>query len=265
MKYIYILLFVFLFSCTHKNSNNRLLDNFKKELKLEYQLKEIRNKELHGGLEILNLYNPMITGPFLFQANKVHARTELTLTQLLDNKQNSDSLIIVLNTYLNWVNSTFNGHGFIYEQIKIIKSQISTIKQHHSLTTNEIEYYFTKLSVELLDLEFELTRFIKSQIHENDFKFNKLEPVLVLDKAITKKGDEFTARILLAAVDTTHANFIYINHHSDSILLEVLDGAGIYRSIHKKNGINKISGFYNYRTEYGRILKYPFNFEYYVN
>ncbi len=266
MKNIYYLLIFVLVACKSNNKNNDIFDNFNKELKVELELKEIRNTRLNDYLQNLYIHNPYKFGSCYINGKEVANRTIQILEEYkkFSKKNQIDSAVMILQNHLDWFKNTFPDESFIPEQIKIIEIQIDNIKTTNYMKDNKENYYFSKLSVGLLDLEFETISFIKFDITDAEFTFNRLEPVLVQDKPINQKGSIFSARILLSAVDTTQAFSIVVKNKSESSIIPIVNGAGIYKSMERKNGIKKIKGIYNYKSRNGTLIEYPFDFEYFI-
>jgi len=265
MKHFILILFAFLFAC---NSNNLSKDFFQKQIEetiLEIESKKSRNFDLIVKFEKAYLMNPFKTGPYYVQAKHVHEKT-ISVNELIEANTEIDTVFSEIKKYTDLFKSTFiDQDNFIHEQTEFIDRQNDYLKGSNLISKNEIDYLKWIINGKILDLEYETLTYLFKSISKNDFKFNKLEPVLILDKPRTRKGELFTARIGLAAIDSTRYGNVEIKNKNETHLIEIVDGFGIYRRETKFNKTYKIEGNYIHYTSQGTELTYPFEFEYYID
>ncbi len=92
------------------------------------------------------------------------------------------------------------------------------------------------------------------------FKFNKLEALVIPQSRYILTGEEFKAKVLLAAMDTTQRPEIIVNGRKIGY-----DGDfGVYKETATKVGIHKLKGVINYITPSGVTLPRAFEMDYEV-
>lgn len=113
---------------------------------------------------------------------------------------------------------------------------------------------------DLLNVEEDILRYLYSSIDAESFKFNKLEALVIPDSRYILKGENFKAKIMLAAIDTTQKPEILANGRQ-----VVYNGDfGIYSEAATTVGIRKLKGVINYVTPSGIALPREFEMEYEV-
>lgn len=118
----------------------------------------------------------------------------------------------------------------------------------------------TMYQVSILTSESDVLRYLVASVDAESFKFNKLEALIIPDSKYVLTGDQFKARIMLAAVDTTLKPAIIANGRQVKY-----DGLfGIYTEPATKVGIHKIRGVINYISSSGQTLPRTFETEYEV-
>ncbi len=83
----------------------------------------------------------------------------------------------------------------------------------------------SKMQSDLRNTEAEILSYLLSQIDAGSFKFNKIEPIVLANSDYVFKGQEYKARIFLAAYDSTKLPTVRLENGTE---LEVEDGKGIY-------------------------------------
>lgn len=117
-----------------------------------------------------------------------------------------------------------------------------------------------KISIDVKNAESHVINYLYGQIDASSFKFNKLGAQVIPNSNIIIQGDEYVAKVFLAAEDTTQIPQIIV----DDKPLEMEGGKGIYRRAGSTPGKFKWSGIIKYRTPSGIIQDYPFTQEYQV-
>lgn len=83
----------------------------------------------------------------------------------------------------------------------------------------------SKMQSDVRNTEAEILSYLLSQIDAGSFKFNKIEPIVIANSDYVFKGQEYKARIFLAAYDSTKAPIVKLNNNEE---LPVEEGKGIY-------------------------------------
>ncbi len=86
----------------------------------------------------------------------------------------------------------------------------------------------SKMQSDVRNAESDAIRYLYSRIEAGSFKFNKLDPVVIPNSNHIIRGNEYTAKIFMAAFDTTQKPLVYIGEY-DSTELE--DGSFDYKMI----------------------------------
>lgn len=120
--------------------------------------------------------------------------------------------------------------------------------------------FMSKLQIDVKNSEAILINHLYAQIDEKSYKFNKLGPEVVPSSGIVLQGDEYSAEIFLAAIDTTVDPEIYVHN----VRLPIVDGKATYRVKANEPGTFKWSGLLKYKTPQGMIKSFPFDKEYQV-
>lgn len=118
----------------------------------------------------------------------------------------------------------------------------------------------SKLQIDVKNSEANLVNYFYSRIDATSYKFNKLGAQVIANSSIILQGDEYTAEIFLAAIDTTVDPQIIVGGRQ----LPIVDGKATYRLRASEPGTFRWSGVLNYRTPEGIIKSYPFDKEYQV-
>ena len=134
----------------------------------------------------------------------------------------------------------------------------------------------TKIQSDIRNAEADALRFLYGQIDESEFKFNKLEGLVMPKSAMVISGEEFTASVFIAARDSTQDPKIYVGNYEknaqgeyqmkgDYQTLTIENGAGIYRTVSRRVGINEWGGLIEMTAPDGSIKRYPFKNSFQVN
>lgn len=111
-----------------------------------------------------------------------------------------------------------------------------------------------------LNSEAEIIHYLVASIDAESFKFNKLQALVIPETRYVLTGEEFKAKVMLAAVDTTQKPEIIVNGRK----IGYEGDFGIYKEGATKVGIHKLKGVINYMAPSGATLPREFEMEYEV-
>lgn len=74
----------------------------------------------------------------------------------------------------------------------------------------------TKVQVDVLNAEADVMSYLMNRIDAGDFKFNRLEAVVIPNSDYIMRGERFRAQVFMAASDTTQRPVIYIGGYDSS-------------------------------------------------
>jgi gliding motility-associated protein GldM len=118
----------------------------------------------------------------------------------------------------------------------------------------------SKLQIDVKNSEANLINYLYSKIDASSYKFNKLRAQVIANSGMILQGDEYTAEIFLAAIDTTLYPEIYVHN----TLIPIVDGKATYRVRANEPGTFKWSGVLKYKTPDNLVRSYAFDKEYQV-
>jgi gliding motility-associated protein GldM len=120
----------------------------------------------------------------------------------------------------------------------------------------------TKMQVDVRNAETEVLNFLFSQIDKTNFKFNKLDAVVIPKSTFVTLGSTFEASVFISATDSTQSPVITVNGN------QVLDldesGKGIYTARASSLGTKKWGGVIALKSPDGSTVEYEFESEYSV-
>ncbi len=140
----------------------------------------------------------------------------------------------------------------------------------------------TKVQVDVLNAEADITSFLLSKIDAGDFKFNKINAVVIPKSDFVMRGSEFSAEIFLAASDTTQKPIVYIGQydstlndktgewyyemkgHYDTVPVSEA-GRGMLRRVCNTNGSIAWGGLIEITGPDGGVIRKPFKHRYTVS
>jgi len=114
----------------------------------------------------------------------------------------------------------------------------------------------TKYQADVRSSEAETVQYLRTRADLKDFRVNKLEAFVIPESSYILQGGTYTAKIVLAAVDTTSS-------YSYSVNGGRLSG-NVYRAGGSTPGSYKYSGSISVPNNEGDIKSYPFSSEYVV-
>ncbi|HYX06620.1 MAG TPA: gliding motility protein GldM [Bacteroidales bacterium] len=136
------------------------------------------------------------------------------------------------------------------------------------------------MQADVRNAESEILKYLYSQIDAGSFKFNSLEATVIPNTSYVLKGNEYQARVFVAAFDTTQKPVIYVGKYDstknsdgsydyhmignyDSLPVE--NGKGIYSIKPTQVGYHKWGGLIKLPSPSGGAdIKKPFRMEYQV-
>ncbi len=158
------------------------------------------------------------------------------------------------------------------EQRKIIKNNLSTAVPHgiKTLGKNWQEYMFenmpvaaavtllSKLQSDIRYAEGEVLHTLVSNVDLKDIRVNRLEAFVIPESRTVVSGDRFSARIVMAAVDTTRQPDIFIGGRQVSLRdnLYSFTAGGV--------GEHSFGGYITMRNANGDVIRRDFNQKYSV-
>jgi gliding motility-associated protein GldM len=133
----------------------------------------------------------------------------------------------------------------------------------------------TKLQTDIRNSEADIVRYFYGQISAQDFKFNKLTPVVIPKSSYLLRGSQYEAEVFIAAQDTTQEPRIIIGNveqdengkyvisgSHDSLPIE--NGKGIYKQAASSLGEKKWGGLIVMTAPNGEEKTYMFEETYEV-
>ncbi len=119
----------------------------------------------------------------------------------------------------------------------------------------------SKMQSDVRNSEAEILAFLLSQINAGSFQFNKIEPVVLANSDYVFKGQEYKAKVFLAAYDSTKAPVVKLNSGE---ILPIDEGKGIYTPSTTALGTHTWGGTIILEGDDGIPIKRPFEAQYQV-
>jgi gliding motility-associated GldM-like protein len=253
MRILQIILAVFLLvSC---KNNIDISNKINSMLKVTDSDNKIYMRKLEQGY----VWNPVKAGPFYEKAKHINQLSDRIHAKVSDKSSCDTELLkeiknffeIVLSFY--WENETL--------ELKSMSDKIALFESsylHGERLVNETKLF---LKYDLNIIRNEIVRHLYTKIDKNDFKFNYIEPVVLANKKVLKLGEIYSAKIIVAAYDTT----VIPNYSVNGELLDWFNGDGIYKVKTNKKGSfewNGIMKYYNPAS--GQYDEFPFSSSYVV-
>jgi len=140
----------------------------------------------------------------------------------------------------------------------------------------------TKVQVDVLNAEADVMSYLMSRIDAGDFKFNRLEAVVIPSSDYVMRGETFNAQVFMAASDTTQRPTIYIGAYDSTRnektgewnysmrgsydTVPVSDGGrGMYRRVAASTGRVSWGGLVEFAGPQGDKIRLPFKHSYTVS
>lgn len=138
------------------------------------------------------------------------------------------------------------------------KSEIKPweISMFEMMPVSAVVTMLTKYQNDIRASEAEIVQYLKSQTDASDYRVNKLEAMVVPNSKMVFKGDKYSARIVLAAIDSTKVPQVFVNGgRLNGNLYEVGVGAV---------GPKRFAGEIRMAGNDGNVKVYPFASDYMV-
>lgn len=118
----------------------------------------------------------------------------------------------------------------------------------------------TMYQADILSTESDVVKYLFSSMDAESFKFNKLAALVIPESRYVLKGENFKARIMLAAIDTTQKPQVIANGRN----VTYQGDFATYSETASTVGFRKLKGVINYITPSGATLPRDFEIEYEV-
>jgi gliding motility-associated protein GldM len=118
----------------------------------------------------------------------------------------------------------------------------------------------SKMQADVRNAEAEMINYLLAQITEGDVNFNALRAVVIPDRSVVFPGEEYRARVFLAAYDSTNAPEVQLE---DGTMLAIEGGEGIYTTNTGSLGFKTWGGTIKLDNN-GQVIERPFKETYEV-
>ncbi len=138
----------------------------------------------------------------------------------------------------------------------------------------------SKMQVDVRNAETDLLNFLYTQIDAGSFRFNKIIPTVIPNSTYIMQGNEYEARVFVAATDTTQDMEIFVGPYTTktnsdgSLSYEPGDqasklsidesGVGVYRARPTSTGEKSWGGIIRMKAPDGNVRTYTFDSKYSV-
>lgn len=137
----------------------------------------------------------------------------------------------------------------------------------------------TKLQLDVRNSESEIVNYLYAQIDAGSFPVNKIEATIIPNSSYILQGNEYTADVFLAALDTTAPPIVYIGEYDSTIneegvyeynmvgnydSLDVLEGKGKFSRLSTSLGKQKWGGLIKVMGPDGGYITKTFKREYQI-
>ncbi len=116
----------------------------------------------------------------------------------------------------------------------------------------------SKMQGDVRNVEAEMLNFLLGQVDAGALRVNTLEAVVIPERSLVFRGQEYRAKVFLAAYDSTKMPEVRLN---DGTMLDVKSGKGIYSFTSNTIGIRKWGGTIQIENE-GLIISKSFETEF---
>lgn len=131
-----------------------------------------------------------------------------------------------------------------------------------------VQTILSKLQSDVKAVESDILAILYSQVDAADFKVNKFEPVVIMNKSLFAPGDSVKAKIVVAAYDSTKQNSKYLITGKDGRELTAPEelklngGVGVFRKKVSGTGDFAWQGVVEVEDPLGGTQSYPFEVNY---
>lgn len=137
----------------------------------------------------------------------------------------------------------------------------------------------TKLQLDVRNSESEIVNYLYTQIDAGSFPVNKIEATIIPNSSYILQGNEYTADVFLAALDTTAPPIVYIGEYDSAVnedgvyeynmvgsydSLDVLEGKGKFSRLSTSIGKQKWGGLIKVMGPDGGYITKTFKREYQI-
>jgi len=221
-------------------------------------------------------------GAIDWQHVKVKDNLEISATVMLDLEggRRYKELKQKIDDLREYLLSTIEDHDTYASTVEAIDNNLSTDppeKLSHKkskagdLQTWESGYFedlplaavitlLSKMQADARNVEAEMLNYLLGQIDAGAIPVNTLEAVVIPDRSLVFPGEEYRARVFLAAYDSTKMPEVILENGTQ---LEVESGKGIYTSTSSNLGIRTWGGTIQLENE-GNVITRPFEATYEV-
>lgn len=145
---------------------------------------------------------------------------------------------------------------------------------YHTILAADITI-LNKIKAEIYNAESDIVNYLYSSITKEDFKFSDVNAKVIANSNYIFQGDEYTAEIIVAAIDETQNPIIHYIENADTMLRSQLDGSNVttiegeYGSVSlslpaSSEGVKKYAGLIELIDPMGIASYYPFKNDYIV-
>jgi gliding motility-associated protein GldM len=173
------------------------------------------------------------------------------LVSLIDDKENYGAIVSSLQSGLNTEDPPPDKKG-------VAHSWESYYFEHLPLAS--VITLLSKMQSDVRNAESEIINYLLSQIDAGSFKFNKIEPVIIANSDYVFKGQEYKARVYLAASDSTKDPEILVGEQR----LPIEGGKGVFTGNTSTVGTKSWSGVIRLVGDDGSAIVREFKHEYTV-
>lgn len=204
------------------------------------------------------------------KARKIEGRDNLDVAgQYAIVEKNGEKLKQRINEFRDLVVKEFEGnvkkqetYFTLFSTADVLNSKNEKIPWEASMfemmPVSAVVTMLTKYQSDIRATETELVQFLKGQTDASDFRVNKIEALVVPNSKLVFRGEKYSARIVLSAVDSTKRPEYYINGSRLATEMYELTAGG-------RMGLNKYSGEIRLPGNDGTVRTYPFESEYMVS
>ncbi|NOX47847.1 MAG: hypothetical protein GXO89_12800, partial [Chlorobi bacterium] len=141
---------------------------------------------------------------------------------------------------------------------------------YHTILAADVTI-LNKLIAEIYNAETNVVSYLYSSISEEDFKVNKISAKVIATSNYVFQGDDYKAKIFVAAYDSTQDIDVYILEGADTLTdiskgrkIETEKGMGILTLPQSTEGTKKYAGIVQIKNPYGKMVSYNFKSEFMV-
>lgn len=204
------------------------------------------------------------------QARKIEARDNLDVPgQYALVEKNGEKLKQRINEFRDLVVKEFEGnvkkqetYFTLFSTADVLNSKNEKIPWEASMfemmPVSAVVTMLTKYQSDIRATETELVQYMKGQTDASDFRVNKIEALVVPNSKFVFRGEKYSARIVLSAVDSTKRPEYYVNGSKLATEMYELTAGS-------RMGLNKYSGEIKLPGNDGTVRTYPFESEYMVS